>query len=251
MKSRAGIAVLTCLVTGAVVSATYAVASNTTTGNTYYACATKYGQIDQDSIQVNTPPRCGRNETVVSWNQTGAVGGTGAPGTPGATGGTGGTGPQGGTGGTGATGGTGGTGLPGGTGPAGPASLDALQGTACTRDGGDAGIVNVSVDATNTVSLNCEIPCFKSGVGGGDLNVTGPLGTYSNGDYYPSTDGSCTTIQQGNVFLGANPQTIVQATDATAALAACNAAQPGFFTFAANLSDFYPTAPSNWWGCNF
>ena len=77
LKSRAGIAVVTCIATAAVVSATYAVASNSATGNTYYACATKNGQIDQQSIQVNTPPKCDKHDTVVSWNQTGPVGGTG------------------------------------------------------------------------------------------------------------------------------------------------------------------------------
>ena len=131
------VAVLAVLVTAVVLSGiNFAVAANGPTGSTYWACA-RNGQIDADSIQVNTPPKCDRHETLVSWNQTGPVGGTGTPGTPGAAGGT---GPQGGTGqagtpggtggtgpqgGTGATGGTGGI---GGTGPAGPPGGTGLQG---------------------------------------------------------------------------------------------------------------------------
>jgi hypothetical protein len=77
---------------------------------------------------------CRPSERVVTWNQTGPPGPAGPQGPAGPAGPPGPAGPQ---------------------GPAGTASLAALDGSACTRSDGAAGVVDVVVTAANLVELRC------------------------------------------------------------------------------------------------
>ena len=107
---------------------------------------------------------CQRNETQITWNQTGPQGPRGLPGTPGQLGPEGPQGPQGDKGDKGDTGpqgpqgDKGDKGDPGPQGPAGTASLQALAGTVCTRADGSAGSVGVTVGSDNSISLSCQTP---------------------------------------------------------------------------------------------
>jgi hypothetical protein len=140
LGSRAGIAIASAVATATLVGGiAYAVTTPTATPNTFYACALS-GYIIPLAITVNTPPKCPKGQTVVSWNQSGAVGGTGLAGKDGKDGAVGGTGPQGiqglpgGTGPAGkdgvagAVGGTGLQGIPGAVGGTGPAGQDGAVG---------------------------------------------------------------------------------------------------------------------------
>jgi large repetitive protein len=86
---------------------------------------------------------CRPRERVVTWNQTGPPGPAGPQG------------PAGPAGSAGALGPAGPPGPAGPQGPAGTASLAALDGSACTRSDGAAGVVDVVVTAADLVELHC------------------------------------------------------------------------------------------------
>ena len=123
---------------------------------------------------------CRKNERVITWSERGAAGPAGPQGAQGPQGPAGATGlqgpagpigpagaagpigPAGSAGAAGPKGDAGAKGPAGEQGPAGPpgpagaASLAALDGTACTRADGSAGSVDVVVNATNVVELQCK-----------------------------------------------------------------------------------------------
>jgi len=83
LGSRLAVAVVASVTTAVLVGGvTYAVAANTATANTYFACS-RNGSVNQNTIKVNSAPTCGSGSTVVSWSQTGPQGVPGAQGLPG------------------------------------------------------------------------------------------------------------------------------------------------------------------------
>lgn len=106
----------------AVVFGTVGYATATTgpdSGGTFHGCVNKYS----GALRVVAPDKaCRRSENPVSWNQTGP------------------TGPKGDDGATGAPG---------------PASIDALDGSTCTRADGSTGTVAVVVGADDAISMTC------------------------------------------------------------------------------------------------
>ncbi len=100
-------------------AAGYATAADLTdTGDTFHGCVNKYS----GALRVVAPDKdCRRSENPVTWNQTGPAGPKGD------------------------------------TGAAGPASIDALDGSACTRADGSAGVLAVAVGSDNAVSMVCGV----------------------------------------------------------------------------------------------
>lgn len=88
---------------------------------TFHACLHNNGSLNNVVKSPAAPPTCGRNETPISWNQSGPAGPAGPAGATGATGSQGVAGPQGATGAQGPKGDTGPAGPQGLTGPQGPA----------------------------------------------------------------------------------------------------------------------------------
>jgi hypothetical protein len=128
---------------------------------TYTGCVSKSSGV----LRVVKPGQpCQRNETQITWNQTGPQGPAGPRGATGPQGQQGPQGPQGPQGSQGDKGDTGPQGPqgdkgdPGPQGPAGTASLQALAGTACTRADGTAGSVGVTVGSDSSISLSCQTP---------------------------------------------------------------------------------------------
>jgi hypothetical protein len=125
--------------------ATAALATGSTTsseGTTITACQKKFLRVVSDASQ------CRPGERVVTWDKEGAVGPQGPAGPAGPAG------PQ---GDTGPAGPAGPIGPAGPMGPQGPplASLDALEGSACTRQDGSAGTVAISIGAGDVIELEC------------------------------------------------------------------------------------------------
>jgi hypothetical protein len=124
---------------------------------TITACQKKFLRVVSDAS------KCRAGERVVTWDKEGAVGPAGPAGPPGPPGPA---GPKGDTGPAGANGPAGPAGPAGPSGPAGPAgpvgpqgpplaSLDALEGSACTRQDGSAGTVAISTGAGDVIELEC------------------------------------------------------------------------------------------------
>jgi len=137
--------------------ATAALATGSTTsseGTTITACQKNFLRVVSDASQ------CRAGERVVTWDKEGAVGPQGPAGPAGPSGPA---GPKGDTGPPGAAGPAGPVGPSGPAGPAGPmgpqgpplASLDALEGSACTRQDGSAGTVAISIGADDVIELEC------------------------------------------------------------------------------------------------
>jgi hypothetical protein len=133
LASRVAVAIGTCVVTAVVAgTVTHAVASPGASPHTFFACA-HGNQIVAGSISVDTTPSCSKNQTVVSWDEQGAVGPAGADGKEGRDGAAGPTGPTGARGADGATGPRGADGVEGrdgAEGPAGPTGATGATGPA-------------------------------------------------------------------------------------------------------------------------
>lgn len=72
---------LACAALGAAVAGgAVAVAQDTGSNKTFYACALGGNWVRPQSIWVNRPPTCGPYQTVVSWNEQGQPGPAGPPG---------------------------------------------------------------------------------------------------------------------------------------------------------------------------
>ena len=185
-------AVVSAVVTAAVTSGGFALASTPSTGNTYYACASGNMIIPGTMKVSSTPPVCASGTNLVSWNQTGpagaqgpigpagttgpqgpagamgAVGPAGPAGAPGAigaqgvqglTGNTGATGAPGAPGADGAPGATGAQGVQGLTGNTGATGPQGPPGPALACDVGPIpGTVQVNTDATGAITLTCVTP---------------------------------------------------------------------------------------------
>jgi hypothetical protein len=126
LASRFAVAISACAATAVLGGTiTYAVAEPAPSPHTFYACAHR-SNIIPGSISVDGAPSCPKNQTVVSWDEHGAMGPTGARGLNGLDGAAGPTGPTGATGArgldgaAGPTGATGDRGAEGAIGPAGP-----------------------------------------------------------------------------------------------------------------------------------
>jgi hypothetical protein len=115
-------------------STALATGSETSSGATMItACQKKYLRVVSDAS------KCRKGERVVAWDKQGPAGPPGPVGPPGPKGDTGPAGP---------------------TGPIGPEgppleSLDALEGSACTRQDGSAGTVAISTGAGDVIELEC------------------------------------------------------------------------------------------------
>jgi hypothetical protein len=136
LTSRLAVAIGACAVTAVVGGTiTYAVAEPSPSPHTFYACA-HGSQIVPGSLSVDAPASCPKSQTVVSWNENGAMGPPGAAGKnglDGAAGPTGATGPRGADGAPGAAGATGpggADGHDGAPGPAGPTGATGATGPA-------------------------------------------------------------------------------------------------------------------------
>ncbi len=113
-----------------VAGATFAMADGSS-GETYYACVNN----SSGALKMVTESAdCAHNEHKIQWNQSGPQGPAGPQGETGPQGPQGETGPQ---------------------GPAGSVTLQSLQGTACTRADGTPGSIGVTVNADNSILLNC------------------------------------------------------------------------------------------------
>ncbi len=115
---------------------------------------------------VGDASECRRGERALTWNVQGPAGPAGPSGAQGPEGAQGAQGPAGADGAAGARGPDGAQGPAGPTGPAGPAgsqgpagesleTLAALQGSACTRNDGSAGTVDVSTGVDNVIAFTC------------------------------------------------------------------------------------------------
>jgi hypothetical protein len=107
IRQTFGIVAAAVLTTAAVVGGGFALAAPGDSPNTYYACANG-NRLLPGSVTINTPPKCSKNQTVVSWNENGVAGATGPTGANGIDGADGATGPTGATGEPGSAGGAGG-----------------------------------------------------------------------------------------------------------------------------------------------
>jgi large repetitive protein len=117
---------------------------------------------DGDDLRVvSSASKCKRKERALTWNVEGPAGAAGPAGSAGAQGPAGPAGERGPAGASGTDGAQGPTGPAGPAGPQGPAgesleSLDALQGSACTRNDGSAGTVDVSTGADDVIVFTCD-----------------------------------------------------------------------------------------------
>lgn len=93
----------------------------------YYACLTNGGEIGKVTID-GTMPSCGKNQTLIHWNEVGPPGPPGADGVDGMDGQAGPPGPEGPPGPPGVDGADGAVGPPGPEGPAGPPGADGVDG---------------------------------------------------------------------------------------------------------------------------
>jgi hypothetical protein len=171
-----------------VVASGYAYATTTTSNQTYTGCLSK-GTIYGVAIGEAPQSACKKDETQISWSESGPQGATGAPGPQGpagpqgATGATGPTGPDGPagpageTGAAGAQGPPGPQGEPGAAGPQGqtgatggtePVDLASLRGSDCTFPDSSLGVLTATVATSGAVSLVCspayEVKVTVSGV---------------------------------------------------------------------------------------
>ena len=170
------------LVTAIVGTSVVGVATAAVTG-VISACVNPAGQLRIITPGTSAPggdeedrprDRCGRNDTLISWNSqgingatgatgpTGAAGATGAQGIQGPTGPTGSQGTKGATGATGANGSTGATGATGATGTRGATgalgSLDELSGKPCHTASNSPGVVVINYGPNGEISLVCGVP---------------------------------------------------------------------------------------------
>jgi hypothetical protein len=132
------------------------------TSDTITACH-RYGK---DLRIVSDASKCRRSERALTWNVQGPAGPAGSPGPAGPAGIPGAAGPAGPVGPRGAEGDQGPAGP---AGPQGPAleSIDALDGSACTRNNGSAGTVEIAVDASDAVAFSCVADAGPPGPPGG------------------------------------------------------------------------------------
>lgn len=195
----------------AVAGSGYAYATTTTSNETYTGCLSK-GVIVGVAIGEEPQAACKKDETEISWSQTGPQGDAGAPGPQGPagaqgdTGATGDTGapgpagPDGPAGPTGPAGATGETGAPGARGQAGPqgetgatggtepVDLAGLQGSNCDFPDGDPGLLAVTVATSGAVSMVCKpVIEITMTVSGGramsEVSITTPDDTHRFPDF--------------------------------------------------------------------
>jgi hypothetical protein len=187
-----GIAVAAAVAGGGSVAA---LATSQSPASAYQGCLSRnLGALYNVHVNPNSPPRCHRRDTLISWNQTGPAGSrgaTGATGAPGSLGAKGSTGPTGSQGPQGLKGDPGATGVQGLQGPKGDPGATGAQGppgpTGSQGPNGNTGPQGPS----GTTTSNVVIGSFVQIVAGGNATAlaTCPSGSTATGGGFDTTPG--------------------------------------------------------------